>query len=72
MYDLSKIKAKVAMFGGAYDRLGDPKDVAWLKTQIPKKNIVWYDDTYPDGHITWMWGKQVGYFKDLLKVLKDN
>lgn len=60
------------MFGGVYDRLADPKDVEWLLTQLPEDSLVWYDDQYPCGHLTWMWGKQVDYFKDLLRVLKDN
>lgn len=41
-YDLTQIKSPpIALFHGGEDYLGDPTDVAWLQTQIPKETIVY-------------------------------
>ena len=67
--NLTQVSGKLALFGGLYDRLADPKDVSWLLTQLPPQNIVWFKGDYPCGHGTWLWAKDMSYFNDVLTVL---
>jgi gastric triacylglycerol lipase len=70
--DLTQVSGKVALFAGLYDRLADTKDVAWLMTQLPPSNVVWFKGDYPCGHGTWLWAKDMSYFDDVLAVIADS
>lgn len=70
--DLTQVSGKVALFAGLYDRLADTKDVAWLMTQLPPQNVVWFKGDYPCGHGTFLWAKDMSYFDDVLAVIADS
>jgi len=70
--NLTQVSGKVALFAGLYDRLANPKDVAWLMTQLPTQNVVWFKGDYPCGHGTFMWAKDMSYFDDVLAVIADS
>lgn len=72
VYDLSKVNAKLALFGGKYDRLADQDDVAWLRQQLTGADIVWYKNDYPLGHGSFLWAKNMDWFDDVLEVISLN
>lgn len=58
----------IAMFGGNYDKLADPQDVAWTHDQI--KDTVFFFKTYDLGHMSFAIAKDMSYFtKDVMTVL---
>jgi hypothetical protein len=54
------------MFVGAKDELADAIDNEWAKTQL--KTLTYYQE-YPLGHLTFMVGKDMSYFNDVLKII---
>ena len=60
-------KVPIGLFAGKDDELGDPVDVAWLKTQIQK--VLKTDKTYDLGHISFLFGKDLSYVDDLIEFL---
>merc|ERR1712142_81467 len=53
-YDLTKVNLPVVLISGTHDWLADPKDVDWLRSQLPQvishKNITEYN------HLDFIWG----------------
>lgn len=69
-YDLTAVRAKLALFAGTADRLADVADVTWLLTQLPQESVV-FSKIYRDfGHGTFIWGDNFNWFSDLLAVLQ--
>jgi len=52
-YDLSKLSLNIALFTGGDDDLADPRDVAFLLTQLTKKPFVHNEPTY--AHLDPIW-----------------
>jgi len=71
VFNLSNIKAPIALFAGFADRLADTTDVVWLSQQIPANSIVWNRTDYPCGHVTFLWGANMTYFQDVLALIKQ-
>lgn len=67
-YDLSKVPGPIAMFFGVDDRLATPKDADWLLSQVPKESVVYLDRELKAGHLTFMWGKDMTYFKTAIEL----
>ncbi len=57
----------IGLFVGKDDELGDPVDVAWLRTQIA--NVIAMDKTYPLGHISFLFAKDMSYVDDVIAFL---
>jgi pimeloyl-ACP methyl ester carboxylesterase len=70
LYDLSKIRAKTALFFGLADRLGDPRDGAWMIGQMDPKTIVYQRLDVPAGHMTFVWGKEMSYFDEVIDLAR--
>jgi pimeloyl-ACP methyl ester carboxylesterase len=70
-YDLTLIRAKVALFAGTADRLADDTDVAWLLTQLPVESVVYAKEFQDFGHASFMWGDDFSYFETLLEVIQQ-
>jgi pimeloyl-ACP methyl ester carboxylesterase len=70
LYDFSKIPGPIAIFAGVYDRLADPKDVAWLKEVIPQSSIVYYNDSMQAGHLTFISGKDLSFYKTVISLAR--
>ena len=69
-YDISKINIPVYLFAGEYDKLADPVDVEYLKSQLTGVPKLYYK-SYEFGHCTFVWGKNVtAFFNDMLNVLQ--
>ena len=58
----------IALFSGTKDTGSNPTDVAWLTEQI-QKAVVYTNDTYPLEHFEFMYGEDMSYMFDLVKVL---
>jgi gastric triacylglycerol lipase len=70
-YDLTLIRAKVALFAGTADRLADVTDVAWLLTQLPAESVVYAKEYQDFGHATFIWGDEFSYFETVLEVIQQ-
>lgn len=72
-YDLTKITTPMALFHGDVDTLADPGDVKWLleESGIPSSKIV-YQKQYHLGHASFQFAKDMAYFDDVLKVMKEH
>jgi len=66
IYNFAQIPGPIALFFGADDRLGDPVDSAWLRSVIPSKSIIYQEDTYAFGHLTFIWGKNMTWFQNVI------
>jgi gastric triacylglycerol lipase len=70
-YDLTQIKAKLALFAGAADRFSRPTDLAWLLSKLPTESIV-YSEIYPNlGHGGFIFGDDFSYFETLIEVIRE-
>lgn len=72
-YDLGAIKAKVALFHGTDDKLADPRDVAWLKTQLREETLIYSELLQDFGHLTFTWGNadSMKYFDKVIELVKQ-
>lgn len=72
MVNLANIKGDVpvAMFAGTEDDLGDLTDARWARAQIESggHGLVHYEEVKA-GHSTFMVGKDMYYFKNVLKLV---
>jgi len=68
LYDLTKIPGPLAFFSGKYDRLGDPIDTLELVKYVNKSLVYWRNDL-DAGHLTFMWGKNMTYFEDVVHLI---
>ena len=59
------------MFVGLQDSLGDDKDNRWLKNRLESAGsaLVHYQEI-DAGHVSFMVGKDMTYFEDVLNLLK--
>ncbi|KNC55538.1 carboxylic ester hydrolase [Thecamonas trahens ATCC 50062] len=72
LYNLAAFAGKVGLFSGGRDKLADPTDVAWLKSQLPLDAVV-MDKIYPNlGHADFVWGLNAHtlVYPDVLALLK--
>jgi len=68
---LNNIKTvPIAMFVGAKDDLSDPKDAQWAKDQI--KSVVHYEEIENMDQGSFMMGKDMTYFDNVIDVIKKN
>lgn len=58
-YDLSLLDFPLAVFSGDLDKLADPKDVAWLVTQLEPTLI--FNEQYHLGHLGFAIGKDMSW-----------
>jgi hypothetical protein len=57
----------IAMFVGNVDKLADPQDALWAYKEIGTP-VVFYKE-YDAGHLTFMIGKDMSYFNDVMALL---
>jgi lysosomal acid lipase/cholesteryl ester hydrolase len=68
-YDLSVIRDfPIALFAGKEDKLASLEDVKWLKEELGE-NVVFYKEYEAMGHITFLMGRDIGWFSDLMEVV---
>lgn len=62
IYDFGNIgnEVKIFLYIGYFDRVGTKGDILKLKEMIKSKNV--FHKTYPLGHSSFVWGKEVTYF----------
>ena len=70
--DYSKIKTKVALFGGKYDRIILPADIEYLYNVTNKDSVVHYRVDYEEDHGGFTFSSNMDYLEDLLKVLEKH
>eukprot|EP00359_Climacostomum_virens_P003276 CAMPEP_0204903692 /NCGR_PEP_ID=MMETSP1397-20131031/4424_1 /ASSEMBLY_ACC=CAM_ASM_000891 /TAXON_ID=49980 /ORGANISM="Climacostomum Climacostomum virens, Strain Stock W-24" /LENGTH=384 /DNA_ID=CAMNT_0052072381 /DNA_START=6 /DNA_END=1160 /DNA_ORIENTATION=- len=70
IYNIGNIRAKTAVFFGLADRLGDPRDGAWLIGQMNPQYLVYQRLDVPAGHMTFVWGKDTSYFDEVISLSK--
>jgi len=58
-YDLSLIDLPLAIMSGDLDKLADPKDVAWLVTQLEHTMV--FNKQYHLGHLGFAIGKDMSW-----------
>jgi pimeloyl-ACP methyl ester carboxylesterase len=68
LYNLGNIRAKTAVFFGIEDRLGDPRDGAWMIGQMNPQYLVYQRLDVPAGHMTFVWGLDTSYFDDVIAL----
>ena len=67
---LAQVNVPVVLISGNNDWLADPKDVAWLRTQLPRvishKKVVKYN------HLDFIWGMSARnkVYKPIIKMMK--
>ncbi|CAG9313493.1 unnamed protein product [Blepharisma stoltei] len=71
VYNFAKIPGPIALFFGKDDRLADPTDGAWLRGVIPAKSIVYQEETYNFGHMTFVWGKNMTWFSNVIALANN-
>lgn len=71
LYNLHNIRAKTAVFFGIADRLGDPRDGAWMIGQFNPDYLVYQRLDVPAGHMTFVWGKEINYFDQVLSLVRQ-
>ena len=70
LYNLANIKNEVHLFAGDEDMLADPTDVQRLKNEMVNAKVDFHE--YADvGHITFLWGIDMSYVNDMIKVLQN-
>jgi pimeloyl-ACP methyl ester carboxylesterase len=70
-YDLNSIREfPIAMFAGAQDKLATLEDVRWLKDELGN-NVIFYKEYDEMGHITFLMGKDVNWFDDVIKLINE-
>ena len=70
-FDLSKISdTKIIQIYGSSDLLADPTDSLWLNEQLGDN--VCYVQEYELGHMSFLLAKDMTYFHDVVKHLKEN
>jgi len=69
LYDLSKVKTKVALFSATNDYLADPTDFQRLKSELPKNSIVKELNIEEYSHIDFIWGLNAN--EKLYKVILE-
>ena len=73
LVDYTNIKGEVpvAMFAGTEDDLGDLTDARWARSQIEQGgNALKHYEEVKAGHATFMIGKDMYYFKNVLKLIE--
>lgn len=68
IYNLGNIRANTAVFFGIADRLGDPRDGAWMIGQLNPNYLVYQRMDVPAGHVTFVWGKEMSYFSQVIAL----
>jgi pimeloyl-ACP methyl ester carboxylesterase len=68
LYNLGNIRAKTAVFFGIADRLGDPRDGAWMIGQWNPLYLVYQKLDVLAGHMTFVWGKDTSYFDQVIAL----
>jgi len=58
------------MFVGSEDDLGDPTDCEWAKSQM-NSSVLKHYEIVNGGHATFMVGKDMSYFKQVLNLVKQ-
>lgn len=70
LWDLGQIQERIALVSGKDDKMADPKDVARLESELVhakqlKKIII------DGGHLTYMWGKNMSFMKEVAEFLAE-
>jgi len=70
MIPLENYRVPTGLFSGAYDRLANPVDVAWLSEQIAS-SVVYQTEYAEKDHMTFIAGKDMSYFNnDVVTLVK--
>ena len=69
-YQLKNVKVPVVLISGSKDTLADPKDVAWLKTQLP--HVLKFKQIKGYNHLDFIWGMSARekVYKHLIAIIK--
>ena len=69
--DFKKIRTKVAVFNGKYDKAVPKESSEVLKNSLPQEYLVHYSDEYLQDHAGFLFSCKMDYFEDLLKVVSN-
>ncbi|CAG9325935.1 unnamed protein product [Blepharisma stoltei] len=69
--DHSKIKIKVAIFGGKRDHIVTNKDLEEFSAYLPENLIVHRKYDYDQDHSSFFYGTNLDYLEDLINVIKN-
>ncbi|CAG9313646.1 unnamed protein product [Blepharisma stoltei] len=69
--DYSKVKSKIAIIGGKYDKLIHPDDTFSLYKSLPKEIVIHYK-IYEHDHGTFLLSKNMDYLEDVIRILNSN
>ena len=70
-YEIEKINGmKIMLLVGQEDRLADPADCEWLYEKI-KSNVILYKVIPTIGHVSFLVGKSIDWFDDVLKIINN-
>ena len=69
-YQLKNVKVPVVLISGSKDTLADPKDVAWLKTQLP--HVLKFKQIKGHNHLDFIWGMSAKekIYKHLISMIR--
>lgn len=68
-YDLKQINNfPIALISGKEDKLASPDDVKWLREELGS-NVVYFKEYDNMGHITFLMGKDITWFKETLEFM---
>jgi len=69
-YEINKVNVPVVLISGNNDWLADPKDVAWLRTQLPQ--VVKHQKVIKYNHLDFIWGMSARnkVYKPIIKTIR--
>lgn len=69
-YQINKVNIPVVLISGNNDWLADPKDVAWLRTQLPR--VITHTKVVKYNHLDFIWGMSARnkVYKPIIKMMK--
>ena len=70
-YNLDNINVKLSIFYGSEDRLATYQDIKRLIGELRNCEDIYFR-IIKAGHTSFMWGKDMSYFKDILRLLEVN
>lgn len=70
--DFSKIRAKLAIIGGKYDRLVTPSDLEALRERLDKDSLVYFNNDFPVDHGGVLLSGYTKHYDVILDLLKEH
>ena len=72
VYDIGAVDVPIHLFVGEDDKLVDPVDANILRLQLTGSPLVTFNNYPLMGHASFVWGKNMSYFQDVIDVIEND